>query len=74
MTISALRKLYTANHDNEVVLFATNLKTFVEALNALEPNSRNYAYYDRQFKKNSIVPFKGQDGKEYKLQLVFDKE
>ncbi|MBC7743729.1 MAG: hypothetical protein H7096_01355 [Flavobacterium sp.] len=71
MTIQSLRKLYTANHDNEVVIFATNLKSFVETLKSIEANAGNYSHYDRRFKKNSIVMFTGASGKEYKLQQVF---
>lgn len=72
--IRDLKKLYTANHDNEVVIFATNLKSFVEVLANIEPNARNYAYYDREFKKNSILIFTGVSEKVYKLQKVFERE
>lgn len=74
MTIQALSKLFTANHDNEVVIFATNLKTFVEALQAIEPNARNYAYYMREFEKHSVIIFIGKSEKVYKLQKVFERE
>ena len=72
--IRDLKKLYTANHDNEVVIFATNLKSFVDALANIEPNARNYAYYDREFKKISVLDFVGDSGKSYKLQKVFERE
>ena len=72
--IRDLKKLYTANHDNEVVIFATNLKSFVEILAKIEPNARNYAYYDREFKKVGLMDFVGDSGKSYKLQKVFERE
>lgn len=71
--IRDLKKLYTANQNNEVVVFATNLKSFVELLNNIEPNARNYAYYDREFKKVPVMDFVGESGKEYKLQEVFNR-
>lgn len=71
--MKALRKLYTANLDNEVVLFATNLKDFIEAFDKLEPsaNVRNYAYYRREFMKTSIIPFTVKNSKIYNLQEVY---
>ena len=72
--IRDLKKLYTANVDNEVVIFATNLKSFVEMLTKIEPNARNYAYYDREFKKFSALDFVGASEKVYKLQKVFERE
>jgi len=68
-----LKKLYTINHNNEVVGFATNLKSFVAILNELEPNARNYDYYGREFGKKNIIEFKGETGKIYNLQKVFDR-
>ena len=72
--IRDLKKLYTANHDNEVVIFATNLKSFVEAIAKIEPNCRNYAYYDREFKKSALLEFMGVSENVYKLQKVFERE
>lgn len=72
--IRDLKKLYTANVDNEVVIFATNLKSFAAALAKIEPNARNYAYYDREFKKANVLPFTGDSGKVYKLQKVFERD
>jgi len=76
MTIQALSKLYTANLDNEVVMFATNLKDFVESLKTLEPNAkvRNYAYYRREFMKTSMISLIVSDTKVYNLQEVFNRE
>ncbi|MGB2528555.1 hypothetical protein [Flagellimonas sp. SN16] len=53
--IRDLKALYTAVVDNEVVLFETNLKLFVEKLNKMEPSSRNYQYYYRQFQKKKLL-------------------
>lgn len=72
--IRDLKNLYTANLDNEVVIFATNLKSFVDALSKIEPTCRNYAYYDREFKKKAIIVFMPNDNKVYKLQKVFDRD
>lgn len=68
------RKLYTANLDNEVVVFATNLKDFVAALQLLEPSGRvgNYAYYKREFMKTSVIPLIIDDTKVYCLQEVYN--
>lgn len=69
-----LRKLYTANLDNEVVVYATNLKDFVAALQLLEPSGRvgNYAYYKREFLKTSLIPLIIDDTKVYCLQEVYN--
>lgn len=76
MTIQAISKLYTANLNNEVVIFATNLKDFVNALQMLEPNAnvRNYAYYRRAFMKSSIIPLIIDDNKVYNLQEVYNRD
>ena len=70
--MKALSKLYTANLDNEVVLFSTNLKEFAEALIAFEPNADTYFTYRRKFEKTSLLPFLGKSGKEYLLQEVYN--
>lgn len=72
MAIRDLRKLYTANFKNEVVMFATNLKKFVEELAKLEPNTKSKSYYDGEFKKNDVLDFVGASGKKYKLQEVIN--
>lgn len=70
--MKALTKLYTANIDNVVVLFSTNLKEFAEALILLEPNADTYFTYRRKFEKATEIEFKGQSGKEYLLQEVYN--
>ena len=70
--IKALSKLYTANIDNMVVLFSTNLKEFAEALILLEPNADTYFTYRRKFEKSSEIHFIGDSGKEYLLQEVYN--
>jgi len=77
MAIRDLKKLYTLNRNNEVVVFATNLKDFVSSIEKLEPNNknvRNYAYYNREFKKRSIIELSGELGEQYKLQEVFNAD
>ena len=72
MTILAISKLYTANLDNRVVLFSTNLKDFAEALALLEPNSEPYHTLRRKFEKQSELNFVGASKKEYLLQEVYN--
>ena len=72
MTIQAISKLYTANLDNRVVLFSTNLKDFAEALALLEPNSEPYHTLRRKFEKTSEIQFVGASKKEYLLQEVYN--
>jgi hypothetical protein len=68
--IRDLKSLYTAVVDNKVVLFDTNLKLFVESLNKLEPESRNYDFYYREFKKSQHLVFQNNKGLEYHLQKL----
>lgn len=70
--MKALSKLYTANIDNMVVLFSTNLKEFAEALILLEPNADTYFTYRRKFEKSTEIIFVGNSGKEYLLQEVYN--
>lgn len=72
MTIQAISKLYTANLDNRVVLFSTNLKDFAEALALLEPNAEPYHTLRRKFEKQSELNFVGANEKEYLLQEVYN--
>jgi hypothetical protein len=72
MTIQAISKLYTANVDNKVVLFSTNLKEFAEALALIEPNAEPYHTLRRKFEKNSELAFIGASKKEYLLQEVYN--
>ena len=70
--MKALSKLYTANADNKVVLFSTNLKEFAEALISIEPNADTYFTYRRKFEKTTLIQFVGVGGKEYQLQEVYN--
>lgn len=68
--IRDLKSLYVAILDNEVVFFDTNLKLFVEKLNNLESDSRNYDHYYREFKKSHNVVYKNSKGVGYHLQKL----
>jgi len=70
MTIQAISKLYTANLENRVVLFSTNLKDFAEALALIEPTADPYHTLRRKFEKQSEIQFTGE--KEYLLQEVYN--
>jgi len=72
MTIQAISKLYTANLENRVVLFSTNLKDFAEALALIEPNAEPYHTMRRNFEKSNELKFVGKSGKEYLLQEVYN--
>ncbi len=72
MTIQAISKLYTANLENRVVLFSTNLKDFAEALALLEPNAEPYHTLRRKFDKTAEINFVGASKKEYLLQEVYN--
>jgi len=72
MTIQALSKLYTANLENRVVLFSTNLKDFADALAKIEPNATPYHTLRRNFEKSIEIEFKGASGKVYLLQEVYN--
>lgn len=68
--IRDLKSLYVAIVDNEVVVFETNLKLFVEELTKIESETRNYDYYYREFKKSNKVLLLNNDNKEYHLQKL----
>lgn len=70
--MKALSKLYTANVDNVVVAFATNLKEFSEELITLESNAEPYHTLRRKFEKTTLITFIGLSGKEYVLQEVYN--
>ena len=72
MTIQAISKLYTANLENRVVLFSTNLKEFAEALASIEPNAEPYHTLRRKFEKTNEMQFVGASKKEYLLQEVYN--
>ena len=71
MTIQAISKLYTANLDNRVVLFSTNLKDFAEALALLEPTAQPYHTLRRKFDTKKELTFTVGE-KEYLLQEVYN--
>jgi len=71
MTIQAISKLYTANLDNRVVLFSTNLKDFAEALAKLEPTAQPYHTLRRKFEANKELTFTVGE-KVYLLQEVYN--
>lgn len=68
--IRDLKSLYVAIVDNEVVVFETNLKLFVEKLAEIEKEARNYDYYYRQFKRSDKLLLLNSDNKTYYLQKV----
>lgn len=72
--MKALSKLYTANVDNMVVLFSTNLKEFAEALILIESNADTYFTYRRKFEKATEISFTGISGKSYLLQEVYNQK
>lgn len=72
MTIQAISKLYTANIENRVILFSTNLKEFAESLVLLENNADPYHTLRRKFEKQSEIIFVGYSKKEYLLQEVYN--
>lgn len=68
--IRDLKSLYVLINANKVIVFDTNLKSFVEKLNEFESDSRNYDYYYRQFKKLNTIEFTNSKGVEYHLQKL----
>ena len=74
MTIQAISKLYTANEGNRVMVFATNLKDFADALATIEPNSEPYHTLRRKFEKSTEIQFKGISEKDYLLQEVYNSK
>jgi hypothetical protein len=68
--IRDLKSLYTLITDNRVVIFDTNLKSFVEKLNDFESDTRNYDYYYRELKKTQLIEFQNNSGRKYYLQKL----
>lgn len=68
--IRDLKSFYVAIIDNEVVCFDTNLKLFIEQFNKLVPDSRNYAWFYRQFKISSKFSHEFAGSKVYFFQKV----
>jgi len=73
--MNELKEFYTANLDNEVVLFATNLKEFIELMRELEPTAvlREVSSYQKEFIKTSIITLFVSDTKIYNLQMLFNR-
>jgi len=68
--IRDLKSLYAAVLDNKVVIFDTNLKSFVQKLNDFDSNSRNYDYYYRQFKNTKFIEYQNNSDKKVYLQKL----
>ena len=70
--LKTLSTLYTANLNNEVIAFGTNLKDFIVTLNMLEIKTvRTYEYYYKEFRTNKKISLL--DGEHaYILQEVFN--
>lgn len=68
--IRDLKSLYVAIVDNKAILFETNLKLFIEQLEKVESETRNYDYYYRRFKKSKEQTLVNSDGKTYHLQKL----
>lgn len=67
--MKALKKLYVAIKDNEVVAFGTNLQDFVKVLNDMNISNRNYQFFYREFNKSRFT-MTDDDGSIYYLQKV----
>ncbi len=65
-----LKKAFCAIKDNRVVVFDTNLKEFVDKLNTVEPESRNYMFYYRFFADNKVLEFTNSKAELYVLQQI----
>ena len=65
-----LKNLFVAISVNKVVVFETNLKSFVELLNSNGICQRNYQFYYREFKKLNVITTVSKDGCQYTLQKV----
>lgn len=61
---------YVAILDNRAVAFETNLSKFWELFNKIEPECRNYKYYQRKFQESDVVKFVNKQDKIYILQKV----
>jgi len=64
-----LKSLYALISDNKIALVDTNLKIFVERINAEYPITRNYDWFYRAFRKDDHFAL-NIDGKEFYFQRV----
>jgi len=68
--INDLTNLYTAQTDNKVLVYSTNLKDFVISLNSVAKNLKPYMFYYRAFKKTDMLEHTAADGRKFYLQKV----
>lgn len=61
---------YAVISDNEVICFETNLKLFVEKFSRIVPDTRNYDWFYRKFKKESYFSQSFNGGELYFFQKV----
>ena len=67
-----MKQLFTANLNNEVVAFATNLEDFVNIVHELLPTSQQHTKetFVQKFEENSIWLFSVNDVELYNFQEV----
>jgi len=68
--MKALRKLFVAVRENEVIAYGTNVKEFVGQLNDIGVSDRNYAYFNRKFNKADSMTVIDAKNRECRLQKV----
>ena len=68
--MEALKQLYVAVSDDEVVMYETNVSAFVTRLNEMGISDRNYQYFNRKFKVSNKLTVTGNDGCVYNLQKL----
>jgi hypothetical protein len=64
-----LKTLYVSINDNRVIMVDTNLKLFIERFIELQPSSRNYQWFYREFKKADYFKV-GLEGKDFYFQKL----
>jgi len=65
-----IKAVYVGVSGNVVKVLNTNLLQFCNQLVNIEPEARNYEYYKREFKKESVLKFVNSEGVEYLLQKI----
>ena len=65
-----LKYLYVAIKHSEVVVFETNLSSFLNELREIEPELKSYSYYNRKFQSDHIISFVGKRRELYLLQKL----
>ncbi|SEL03547.1 hypothetical protein SAMN05661044_01798 [Olivibacter domesticus] len=71
--LQGLKALYIVILGGEAILFETNLRSFVRKFEGIEPDSRNFDYFYRRFRKERIFRLKVNE-KEYTFQKLFERE